>query len=1130
MPSVQRFLGQHNNRITHAAAVANSVRPSHALERTDSHITGGGNLRLTGSYSGHEAQDLQAEIMAGSGSTRASTPHLNGVGNGQLTILGVDSTASLQTITLTLTDLGQTSEHAGLDLRENRIIAKTLGSAGNQIRITVIPQLQRAPTDYALLEDWGAGSATRTGEQWNFGALPLSAREELDPASPRIQFGTDPQTYRPWRHYKEGAWHYGLSPAPERTLPQGAPIHAISGGYQITVTDGSTLETYGDTSAGQTEIVTYYDLLCALQTSNLVEVAGIVVADRTASGQAAIDVPLVTQSWLHSSGGKIPLHDITIPTHAPTQNLTIRCINADTTGRERWSVTGDISGQLPIATTGIPYESTAAHFTVPLPPQPDTTGEGGEWSFKYQPAARPATDGIPSVCIRPFRLGKNAKARSVTFRYQPRPPADCKCSDMPTPRLSLACLGLTDGDDMSLDPEYQTRLKDLYVWRSAFITSNTMLQIATSKWSRADMDFADAVVAQLSQALGEIWQVPEARAVWDAQFSAMQSDLQFLYGLEGANIQANTIQQADVGRIWQGAGGNYFICLKVDVPNPLAYDPIYSIAPGWIDPASPLWNTSGTPFTLQQFLEAKFNGFPSQEFAVTYQCISNGKDLPEATLTEQEIAQRHTQLLRRYAAQMDYVRTLAGIVPKSDPSSTDAGGCWVDHGDSHWWVDTEGHYLPAFTNQAYISARRDTESGKAYSTMEFGFGLVVACPERLIEGDQITIRIGSVDNAKPYQVGDEAHLATVHAAPAWLAGGIDGNDTHTWSVTGSQSGPLPDWPIPTNGSPIPPYHAAGIQLALTHGGIPWELGDTWSLALEAGHWRWRAGNATTDTWQAWSAAQDIPAAGPATLPDGLQLHFDAGIAPSFQPGDRATWHLHQPHAASHLCSGNTTCWAWDTPEASVTLDLGSAHTIQTVALARWHLPASAIVQLQTSQDGTNWAAPITILASGAHGQRSAAVHFLAQATTARYLRAHVEGTPQGGALGWLWAGQPLALQHHASDCARQKRWAIQRGDHLNPTSLYRGTGDGWRIQWDANDTNSSALLDADLPQLLALLDGARQTDTPFIFVPHWQHPEEASLVRAEGDALDIRDEFAWQTQQRAQRLFSCALTLEPVYA
>jgi len=49
-------------------------------------------------------------------------------------------------------------------------------------------------------------------------------------------------------------------------------------------------------------------------------------------------------------------------------------------------------------------------------------------------------------------------------------------------------------------------------------------------------------------------------------------------------------------------------------------------------------------------------------------------------------------------------------------------------------------------------------------------------------------------------------------------------------------------------------------------------------------------------------------------------------------------------------------------------------------------------------------------------------------------------------------------------------------------------------------------------------------------VPHWQHPEESTLVRAEGEALDIRDEFAWQANQRGQRLLSAALTLEPVYA
>ena len=97
-------------------------------------------------------------------------------------------------------------------------------------------------------------------------------------------------------------------------------------------------------------------------------------------------------------------------------------MNADVIGAERWSVTGDVSGTLGVATTGIPYDSAAVQFTVPAI-DPAAIGSG-EWSFKYEPVARGETEGLPSVCVRPFRFGRNAKARTVTFRYQSRPPAD----------------------------------------------------------------------------------------------------------------------------------------------------------------------------------------------------------------------------------------------------------------------------------------------------------------------------------------------------------------------------------------------------------------------------------------------------------------------------------------------------------------------------------------------------------------------------------------------------------------------------------------------------------------------------------------------------------------------------------
>ena len=296
MPSVQRFLSGKNNLVRNAVLAASSVRPSTAIERIAAQRTGGGRVRLAGAYTGHEGAELDVEIVAAGGIPRASVPQFVGVGNGKLNVLAVDGAAPPQGLTLSLVDLGIPTEHARLDARQVQIRAKTPGAAGNDIRITVEPQLTRTLTAWALLEDWSAGTAVQTGAQWDFGGLPLNAQQELDAASPRIQFGSDPQVYRPWRRFKDGAWQFGLSPALERNVPAGTPVLSVTGGYVVTVTDGVASETFGDVDAAQPAIESFHDLLRALADSALVEVAGVVAADRTVGGQAAIDVPLRTQA------------------------------------------------------------------------------------------------------------------------------------------------------------------------------------------------------------------------------------------------------------------------------------------------------------------------------------------------------------------------------------------------------------------------------------------------------------------------------------------------------------------------------------------------------------------------------------------------------------------------------------------------------------------------------------------------------------------------------------------------------------------------------------------------------------------------------------------------------------------
>ena len=1024
MPSVQRYLSGRHNLCRTAALVASSVRAATAIERTSAQRAGGGRVLLSGAYTGHEAAQVDVEIVAAGGTPRASVPQFVGVGNGQLQVQDVDAGAAQQTFELTLADLGIPTASAGLDVREVRIRAKAAGAVGNSIRITVQPQLVRTATAWALLADWSAGTATQAGTQWDFGGLPLSPAGELDAAGLRIQFGFDPQVYRPYRVFKDGAWRFGLSPELQRGVAAGTQVYTVTGGYVVTVTNGTTTETYGDTVALQPPVVSFYDLLQALAGSALVEVAGVVAADRTIGGQAAIDVPLRTQAWLLALSGGVKLEGVAVPADAPTQAITVRCVNADVVGQERWSVTGDVSGTLPAAVTGTPYVSDAALFTVPVI---TASGQGsGSWSFKYAPVDRPEGVGLPSVCVRPFRFGANARPLTVTFKYSRRPPADCKCSDVPDVYISPECLGIFSEDGGTMDTALQTRLIDLMQWRATFLGTNIALaegEVPGSAQVAADAGDVRLVNGCINKvlvpALQEIYDDADAAAAWDDAISDFKSE--------------------------------------------------------WADYAA-LGGSGGNLTTVGETLNTK------------------------------------------YAARMDVCRVIAGKLPKSEPSGTDAGSCWVDPGDSYWWVDTEGYYLPAFTNQPYHSARRNTDTGEAYPTKEFGFGLIVACPERLQLGDTLTIRIAQVDSQRPYAVGDTAVLQTVGAGAAWLTGGVDGTDELTWRVIASAAGALPDYVVPTDGSAVPAYTQAGVTLQLALGGIPFALGDKFTFAVEAGQYRWRKDGGT------WSVPSDIPAAGVVSLADGLQATFQPGAAPSFVEADAYSFAVYQPNAASHVRDAHASAWAWAGATASMTLDFGVPQPVGMLAMARYSLPAGASATVQLSDDGATWGAAVALDVSGA-----IALHAFADGATARALRVSVADA-EGGSIGWLWAGTPLATVYSATSCKRTRHWATQRGQAVNSAALYAGAGDGWQLAWQVDGTLGGFLTKADAGELMDMVDWAQEHDEPLIFLPHYQHPQDASLVRAGTEAVDLEDTHEYQPNDADKRMLSASLTLDPLYA
>ncbi|MFZ5483475.1 MAG: hypothetical protein ACOZB0_04520 [Pseudomonadota bacterium] len=1066
MSSVQRFLHHGNNAVSAATLTASNVRPARAVSTLAADVAGSGRVRLVGDYTGHADSEIEIAILAGGGTARASTPALSGVGNGTLSVVDVDPGATAQTLILSLSGLGTTTTQASLTVGEVSLRARLAGAGGNAIHITVTPDLSVSDTEWSLLDEWPAG-ASQVGEQWSFGALPLLADGRLDAATPRLRIGSDAQVYRPYREFADGQWRIGLSPAPQRTLPAGDRVRAVSGGYDVTVSDGVTTTVHED-------VVTLYDLLTALVDDPLIEAAGVVSDDRTPGGMAAIDLPLRTAAWLLSSSG-VAVSDLAIASDAPTEVVTIECINADAVNSEIWSVTGSVSGAIGQATTGIAFAGDPVGFTIP---SGDASSLGvGKFSTRFVPVARDTGDlGIPSVCVRHFTLGVNARPGTFTFTYKERPnDSGCDCNSASLRgRIRAACLGLDGGlDDMALDINYASRLQSLYGWRNTFIAGQiAIVDDALSvpihyQVDELDIRLCDGITAEFADALAdEIWADAAASTEWDAAFTQMQSDM--------ADWATNRVEYIRHRRRMIGN----------------------MTSSGSVDESG---FTDATAY--------------SQTTTAIYDNTLNRPLVHIDHYDNYDIS----PIVGRWRAWMDKVRALAGIVPKSNASTGAGDGCWRDDPTAtHWWVDEDGVYFPAFSSTAYISSAQSCgsgasagiPSGEPYSTREFGMFIAVGCTERLKVGDQVVIHIESVDGRAPYAVGDTADVQIVAAGPAYLTGGVTGDDTLTWSVSGSLSGALPDYELTSD---EPDYTQAGVTLQLNRGGIPWALGDTYTLDIAAAQYQWRRDGG------AWSTPADIDGTDQA-LADGLSVRFEAGSAPVWLDGD--TWHFlaQQPYAPANLLVPTVSSWSWTGAAATLVVDLGGETDIEALAIARYDLPSGATLTIEGG-DGATWTESAALPIGG-----PVAVAMLAVPWSVSRLRLSVANAT-GGSIGWLWAGVPLATTYSAGRCRIARAYAVARGDGVNPGRQYLGQGRRGELAW----TESSPLSQADLDALLAMLDGMQASNYPMVLVPHHLHPAEAGLVRVGADSIDPIDYFELHPNDTTRRVITLDLSLEAVF-
>lgn len=512
-----RYLPNRDNLARTGTIAATNIVPSTAITRTDSAPkAGSGAVSLAGAYTGSADAEIEVEILGDGGSARRiSAPQFVGVGSGQIGALEAEASVDPQTFTVTLENLGIETRAAQAPFQSAVLVAKDAGSGGNAITVTVDSSgLTDEATDFALQEELREGQNEYTGDQWNFGAVALNPDGTIPQNAPRIRFGIDPQVYRPFKRYVSGRWVYSFTPVPVRSAPAGTTIKAVSGSRSIRITDQVDVETF-------TGIVTLFDALSAIRDgSDLVRVDGAIVADFRPGGQGITDLSVYTQSYAASrtADGTEYARDaefpVTVAPTAPTETLTIRCADASESGRERWTVRGQVSGRLTDAITNVLYSGGAYGFTIPLVPSPiiPTTSS----ITAILDAQRSNAAERPTLCVEDAIVGRLAKATTYEFEWRMRPdpcPCETEAEIEGGPDPDLLGIALPEGATTMSEASRIIRVQRLANYVAEHIRSNATPFVGGG----LDAAWANAVASLLSRTLTRVAGGTPQWPVWAAE-------------------------------------------------------------------------------------------------------------------------------------------------------------------------------------------------------------------------------------------------------------------------------------------------------------------------------------------------------------------------------------------------------------------------------------------------------------------------------------------------------------------------------------------------------------------------------------------------------------------------------------
>lgn len=872
--------------------------------------SGSGQVGINGGYTGAADTVIDVEIVDSAGATRPHTePVIDGAGNGSLAVTLAGSVAP-QEFTLTLRDAGSPAQNASAAVLGVVLRAVASGSSGNGITLTIAPAWTETGTDYSLPADIGASaSQVGIGAAWNFGAPDLLDDGTLPATAPFLRFGDDAFIARMYRQFVDGQYAYFITPSPPRNLPADVPVWSLSGGVTATLRQGATTESYGPDA-------TIYALLNAIrQGSALVSIEGVVADDRRPNGMGILPVSLRTDGHVQSSvrQGSRYIRQAAVRasavTTAPTEVVTAECVELRT-GAELWRLRGAISGAIGEVRSGETFVGgPLASLLIPQQLPANTNGARGTITHAWQPSGPNSPDCL--LLWRPI-VGRDAVSKSVTFVYTERQRDDCECEDQPIAGgPNPACLGVgIGGEEGEMDAlagiieikrrEVETYFKNLVSTTNvAAIGAGTRQTIETAPtvltWP-ATITIEDreqiAIAEASAQRVIDGQQAPRYKSETE---NVARTNAFLISVIDAIRSRIITALSASLDAtmfppVWQASTAYTFGQLVRPTQDVYTrwfqaggYGTSGASEPTWNNTLSGTTTDSGVTWTAHASrYQAWLTAWAAAQTALT-------SGLPGAWLYPDIEGANPDILARRFTEEFNLASG------KSEADSLTGTDCWQDTGAPFWWVNTDGPYLPAFTNTYYHSVAREyDETGveRLRETREFGFA-IQTCPNKLQPGDRVVITINADGVSQvTYQVGDTLALQLVSGETVSTAGGRNAVTTQTWSVRGSTVGGLPDYTIADPASP-PTYAQSGVTLTLSQGTIPFRLGDRITFAAEGARVRWRRDGGS------WSSTADI---GTISIGDGMSLAFAGGPAPSWVPGDRWTIDAIAVHGPGRLLS------------------------------------------------------------------------------------------------------------------------------------------------------------------------------------------------------------------------------------